>query len=439
MIPMTRDSSLRTSFMEIQPCHVQTRRQLATDPEINKKDEDKTVIFETKHDRVAKGYAQRIRGVLISKESFAPVALLQEPGMDKLSKTSDVQRLLLKTLIMSMPCYSEKHFRGDTSPCDKLVSKMSKKTKLHCMSQQRQSTGIFAMLCSSNEDEDTLKIMASTTTNTVVLRLSVSHSNIMQPRTAFANKAHPYSIDNNESSDHSEVDDNFSGETLMEIDTRNEPWFTDFANYLVGDIIPKGMTYQQKNKFFSDLKHYFWEEPYLFKLCSDGMIRRCVSGPETRTILDQCYHRPTGGHYGLNVTAKKALKNCNPGLIAAGEKRMFQLHKLDELRHQAYENSRLYKARTKVWHDRKLRMRKEFKHGNKVLLFHSKYKFKQPKLSSHWLGPYVMKHQYPSGYVELYGKDGKTFIVNGHRLKLYHEEEDYNDQREAITLFFSKE
>ncbi|GJV52660.1 uncharacterized protein Tco_1448401 [Tanacetum coccineum] len=49
----------------------------------------------------------------------------------------------------------------------------------------------------------------------------------------------------------------------------------DFANYLVADIIPKGMTYQQKNKFFSDLKHYFWEEPYLFKVCSDGMIRRC--------------------------------------------------------------------------------------------------------------------------------------------------------------------
>ncbi|GJT48577.1 hypothetical protein Tco_0974734 [Tanacetum coccineum] len=59
---------------------------------------------------------------------------------------------------------------------------------------------------------------------------------------------------------------------------------------------------------------------------------------------------------------------------------------------------------------------------------------------SHWLGPYVVKHQYPSGYVELYGKDGKTFIVNGHRLKLYHEEEDYyNDQREAVTLFFPKE
>ncbi|GKD05211.1 reverse transcriptase domain-containing protein [Tanacetum coccineum] len=124
-------------------------------------------------------------------------------------------------------------------------------------------------------------------------------------------------------------------------------------------------------------------------------------------------------------------------LIATGEKRIFQLHELDELRHQSYENSRLYKARTKVWHDRKLRMRKEFKQGDKVLLFHSNYKFKQPKLRSRWLGPYLVKHQYPSGYVELYGKDGKTFIVNGHRLKLYHEED--TDPREAVTPFFPKE
>ncbi|GJT01126.1 reverse transcriptase domain-containing protein [Tanacetum coccineum] len=61
-------------------------------------------------------------------------------------------------------------------------------------------------------------------------------------------------IENDESSD---VDDNFTRETLMEINTKDEPWFTDFANYLVADIIPKGMTYQQKNKFFPDLKHHF--------------------------------------------------------------------------------------------------------------------------------------------------------------------------------------
>ncbi|GJZ66238.1 reverse transcriptase domain-containing protein [Tanacetum coccineum] len=114
-------------------------------------------------------------------------------------------------------------------------------------------------------------------------------------------------IENDESSNDSNVDDNFLGETLMEINTKDEPWFVDFANYLVAGIIPKGMMYQQKNKFFSDLKHYFWEEPYLFKVCSDGMIRRYISGPESQTILDQCHHGPIGGRYGPNITAKKVL------------------------------------------------------------------------------------------------------------------------------------
>ncbi|GJY18515.1 reverse transcriptase domain-containing protein [Tanacetum coccineum] len=322
-------------------------------------------------------------------------------------------------------------------------------------------------------------------------------------------------IENDESSNDSEVDDNFPRETLIEINTKDKPWFANLANYLVGDIIPKETTYQQKNKFFSDLKHYFWEEPYLFKVCSDETILPFWNAQSSnqrqrnsllntnakqtyiwqflsvfghfspflmekgmcnyahtmalkrileKTVKDNpaiwsrklddalwafrtAYKTPTGTTpykliYGKNChlpfeiehRAYWALKNCNPDLIAAGEKRMFQLHELDELRYQAYENSRLYKERTKVWHDRKLRMRKEFKQGNKVLLFHSKYKFKQPKLRSRWLGPYVVKHQYPSGYVELYGKDGKTFIVNGHRLKLYHEED--NDPREAVTPFF---
>ncbi|GJW86452.1 DNA-directed DNA polymerase [Tanacetum coccineum] len=84
-------------------------------------------------------------------------------------------------------------------------------------------------------------------------------------------------IENDEASDENEVDDKFPGEALMEITTTDIPWFADFPNYLVGDIIPKWMTYQQRNKLFSDLKNYFWEDPYIFKVCSDGMIRRSVS------------------------------------------------------------------------------------------------------------------------------------------------------------------
>ncbi|GJV06469.1 reverse transcriptase domain-containing protein [Tanacetum coccineum] len=168
-------------------------------------------------------------------------------------------------------------------------------------------------------------------------------------------------------------------------------------------------------------------------------FRTAYKTPTETTPYKLIYGKNCHLPFEIEHRAYWVLKNYNPDLIAIGEKRMFQLHELDELRHQSYENYRLYKARTKVWHDRKLKIRKEFKHEKKVLLFHSKYKFKQPKLRSRRQGPYVVKHQYPSGYVDLYGKDGTTFIVNGHRLKLYHEEEDYNDQREAVTPFFQKE
>ncbi|GJR75824.1 reverse transcriptase domain-containing protein [Tanacetum coccineum] len=114
-------------------------------------------------------------------------------------------------------------------------------------------------------------------------------------------------------------------------------------------------------------------------------FRTAYEPPTGITPYKLIYGKNCHSPFEIKHRAYWTLKNCNPNLIAAGEKRMFQLHELDELRHQAYENSRLYKAKTKVWHDRKLKIRKEFKHGNKVFLFHSKYKFKQPKLRSPWL------------------------------------------------------
>ncbi|GJX98900.1 reverse transcriptase domain-containing protein [Tanacetum coccineum] len=104
------------------------------------------------------------------------------------------------------------------------------------------------------------------------------------------------------------------------------------------------------------------------------------------------------------------------------------LHELDELRLQAYENSKLYKAQTKAYHDKKLRVRKEYKARDKVLLYNSKYKFKALNLRSKWYGPFIVKHGYPSGYVKLYDKHGGSFIVNGHRVKLHHDEEQLNER-----------
>ncbi|GJR03635.1 reverse transcriptase domain-containing protein [Tanacetum coccineum] len=60
-----------------------------------------------------------------------------------------------------------------------------------------------------------------------------------------------------------------------------------------------------KNKFFKDVKHYFWDDPFLFKICADQVIRRCVHGKEDLDILEACHNGPTGGHHGANLTAKK--------------------------------------------------------------------------------------------------------------------------------------
>ncbi|GJZ77478.1 putative ribonuclease H-like domain-containing protein [Tanacetum coccineum] len=85
----------------------------------------------------------------------------------------------------------------------------------------------------------------------------------------------------------------------------NTPWFADLANYHAGNFVVKGMSSQQKKKFFKDVKHYFWDDPYLFKICADQVIRRCVFGQETHDILMACHNGPTGRHHSANYTAKK--------------------------------------------------------------------------------------------------------------------------------------
>ncbi|GJW38422.1 reverse transcriptase domain-containing protein [Tanacetum coccineum] len=108
--------------------------------------------------------------------------------------------------------------------------------------------------------------------------------------------------------DPKEVNEKFPLETLNMVTSRGDsstPWFADYANYHAGNFIVKGMSSQQKNKFFKDVKHYFWDDPYLFKICADQMIRRCVAGQEAVDILTACHSGPTGGHYGANYTAKK--------------------------------------------------------------------------------------------------------------------------------------
>ncbi|GKA88281.1 reverse transcriptase domain-containing protein [Tanacetum coccineum] len=104
-----------------------------------------------------------------------------------------------------------------------------------------------------------------------------------------------------------EITKTFPLETLGSVALCDDstPWFADFTNYHAGNFIVKGMSSQQKNKFFKDVKHYFWDDPFLFKICVDQVIRRCVHGKEALDILEACHNGPTRGHHGANLTAKK--------------------------------------------------------------------------------------------------------------------------------------
>ncbi|GJT73279.1 reverse transcriptase domain-containing protein [Tanacetum coccineum] len=108
--------------------------------------------------------------------------------------------------------------------------------------------------------------------------------------------------------DPKEINETFPLETLNTVtshDNQSTPWFADIANYHAGNFLIKGMSTQQKRKFFKDVKHYFWDDPYLFRICADQIIRRCVFGQEALEILKACHEGPTGGHHSANITARK--------------------------------------------------------------------------------------------------------------------------------------
>ncbi|GJR13089.1 reverse transcriptase domain-containing protein [Tanacetum coccineum] len=288
-----------------------------------------------------------------------------------------------------------------------------------------------------------------------------------------------------------DINENFPLETLGVISSGSTPWFADYANFHAGNFIIKGMTTQQKKKFFKDVKHYFWDDPYLFRICADQIIRRCVHGQEANDILKACHEGPTGGHHSANLTAQKvfdaviskyevthrlatayhpqmsdqvevsnrglkrilerpvgdnraswsnklddalwafrtafktpigctpyklvygkschlpielehkaywALKHANFDLKTAGDHRKLQLNELNELRDQAYENSLIYKERTKKLHDSKIKNR-IFNVGDRVLLFNSRLKIFSGKLKTRWSGPFTIIEFYSSTLV----------------------------------------
>ncbi|CAH9110594.1 unnamed protein product [Cuscuta europaea] len=102
------------------------------------------------------------------------------------------------------------------------------------------------------------------------------------------------------------IGDFFPHESFLLIDTEL-PWYADLVNYLVSRQLPSDLSKHQKEKLKSDARFYLWDEPYLWRFCSDQIIRRCIPQKEQPPILEFCHSQACGGHFGPKRTARKIL------------------------------------------------------------------------------------------------------------------------------------
>jgi hypothetical protein len=92
-----------------------------------------------------------------------------------------------------------------------------------------------------------------------------------------------------------------SDDTQLKVST-TDPWYTNIINYIVAGYIPRGA---DNRKIIQDSRLHLWDVTYLYRMCADGLLRRCIPAFETWKILKRCHSSPYGGHYGAFHTNVK--------------------------------------------------------------------------------------------------------------------------------------
>jgi hypothetical protein len=123
-------------------------------------------------------------------------------------------------------------------------------------------------------------------------------------------------------------------DTLLKVLT-TDPWYTNIINYIVADYIPEGA---DKKKIIRDSKLHLCDDPYLYQVCTDGQLRRCIPAFETWKILERCHSSPYGGHYGAFCTNAKVWQSGSTGpLCMMTPSHLFDVYPTPEARKHQYK------------------------------------------------------------------------------------------------------